>query len=160
MQPGFEAGPGYVIYWICVYCSGRKCPVPKCATHSKPSHHGATHLQFTWSQNWTPLAPYESWTLTTLVKIPKLNSLKLSSLKQSIKLSERSEEIRGNAKPTHKHREIRAITSPDYNPVALERNTSFMTLTAVLVLLLEKVPVLSKSAITTNWSKLCKIQTQ
>eukprot|EP00069_Balaena_mysticetus_P009038 bmy_20019T0 len=67
-----------------------------------------------------------------------------------MKISERSEEIRGNAKPTHKHREIRVITSPDYNSVALERNTSFMTLTAVLVLLLEKVPIHSKSAVTTN----------
>ena len=110
------------------------------------------------SHQGNPLAPSESWILNRLVKIPNSYSLKLSSLKQSIKLSE---EISGNSKPTHKHRELCAMTAPDYNPVVLERTTSFMALTVVLMLLLQKVlEILSKSTVTTDWSKLGKIQTQ
>ena len=63
-------------------------------------------------------------------------------------------------KPTHKQGDSGHDTSPDYNPVASEKTTSFMTLSGVVARLPGKVPILSESTITTNGSTLCKSQTQ
>uniref|UniRef100_A0A8C2M1D9 Ribosomal protein L15 n=1 Tax=Cricetulus griseus TaxID=10029 RepID=A0A8C2M1D9_CRIGR len=43
---GYKAKQGYVIYRIRVCRGGRKCPVPKGATHGKPVHHGVNQLKF------------------------------------------------------------------------------------------------------------------
>ncbi|MBZ3882626.1 60S ribosomal protein L15 [Sciurus carolinensis] len=45
-QRGYKAKQGYVVYRICVHCSGRKRPVPKGVTYAKPVHHGVNQLKF------------------------------------------------------------------------------------------------------------------
>lgn len=142
---GYKAKQVYVLYWVSVSCGGHKCPVSKGVSYGKLVNHSVNPLKFAWNlqsvgeeqvgRHWGAL---RVWILTGLVKIPHTNSLRLSSLIHSIKLSD------GILTPSGSpHQSPSAGWCEGRHPraaraVALERATSSIILLVVLTMSLGK----------------------
>ena len=85
---GYKAKQGYITYRIHVCSGGHKRLVPKGVTYRKTVHHGINRLKFV--QSLQPVAKERAGCHcgATVVKIPRTNSLRLSSLIHSIMPSE------------------------------------------------------------------------
>ncbi|XP_230013.1 large ribosomal subunit protein eL15-like [Rattus norvegicus] len=115
---GYKAKQGYVIYRIRVRLSGRKRPVPKGATYGKPVHHGVKQLKFARSLQsvveeragrhcgaWRVLNSY--W----VGEDSTYKFFEVILIDPSHKAIRRNPDTQWIAKPVHKHREMRGLTS-------------------------------------------------
>uniref|UniRef100_A0A673VSS5 Ribosomal protein L15 n=1 Tax=Suricata suricatta TaxID=37032 RepID=A0A673VSS5_SURSU len=132
---GYKAKQGYVIYRIRVRRSGCKCPVPKGATYA-----------FSLLQR-------------SELDIPHTNSLRLSSLIHSIKLSEEILTPSGSPNRSPSTGRCESWHLQAARAVALEKITSSTTPLVVLAVRLEEDAMLSSSTVTVNTSNVCKILT-
>ena len=102
---------------------------------------------------------WESWILTGLVKIPRTNSLRLSSLIHSIRPSEGILTPSGSPNRSTSTGRCEGWHLQAARAVALERATSSTTLSVVLAMPLGEGAILSSSTVTANMCHVCKILT-
>uniref|UniRef100_M3YXQ0 Ribosomal protein L15 n=1 Tax=Mustela putorius furo TaxID=9669 RepID=M3YXQ0_MUSPF len=111
---GYKAKQGYVIYQIRVRRGGRKCPVPKGATYSKPVHHGVNQLNL--QSVAEERAGYHCRALRVLnsYQVGEGSAYKLLEViltDPCHKAIRRNPDTQGITTPVHKRREMRGLTS-------------------------------------------------
>lgn len=160
---GYKAKQGYVICRIRVHRGSRKCLVPRGATMASLS----IMVLSSQSLHKTCLSPknelgttvelWEFWILTGLVKIPRTNSLRLSSLIHSIKPSEEILTPSGSPSRSTSTGKCVGWHLQAARVVALERVTSSTTLLVVLAVQPGEGAIPSSCTVTANSSNVCKI---
>ncbi|XP_066104554.1 large ribosomal subunit protein eL15 [Saccopteryx bilineata] len=115
---GYKAKQGYIIYRIRVRRDGRKRPVPKGATYGKPVHHGVSQLKF--AQSFQSVAEERAGRHCGALRV--LNSywvgedstyrfFEVILIDPFPKAIRRNPDTQWIARPVHKHRETRGLTS-------------------------------------------------
>uniref|UniRef100_A0A8C9BI29 Ribosomal protein L15 n=1 Tax=Phocoena sinus TaxID=42100 RepID=A0A8C9BI29_PHOSS len=115
---GYKAKQGYVIYRVRVRRGGRKRPVPKGTTYSKPVHHGVNKLKF--ARSLQSVAEERAGRHRGALRI--LNSYGVGEnstykffevilIDPFHKAIRRNPDTQWTTKPVHKHREMRGLTS-------------------------------------------------
>ena len=115
---GYKAKQGYVIYWIRVRRGGRKRPVPKGATYSKPVHHGVNQLKF--ARSLQSVAEGRAGRHCGALRVlnsywvgeeSTYNFLEVILIDPFHKAIRRNPDTQWITKPVHKHREMGGLTS-------------------------------------------------
>ncbi|KAK2084263.1 60S ribosomal protein L15 [Saguinus oedipus] len=131
-QLGYKAKQVYIIYRIRVRCGGRKRPVPKGATYSKPVHHGVNQLEFARSLQ----SVAEERAVRQCRALRLLNSywvgedstyrffevILIDSFHKAIRKNPDTQWI---TKPVHKHREMHGLTSAGRKSRGLGKGRKF-----------------------------------